>query len=109
MSDSALEGRVKTLEEVAVKIFELILNLVTSLIVLGICLATLAICWFFGVTSDNAVLYFKELANTPIWLMLLAVVGFFGISYWSILKALYKLLWNYYWDNVVLGFLKSLK
>ncbi|ELA8088805.1 TPA: hypothetical protein NGR42_004579 [Vibrio parahaemolyticus] len=76
MSGSALEGRVKTLEEVAVKIFELILNLVTSLIVLGICLAILAVCWFFGITSDNAVLYFKELANTPIWLMLLAVVGF---------------------------------
>ena len=104
----ALERRIKALEEVSVKIFELILHLTTGLVVLFIAIAIIAICWFLGITSDSSISYFKEFAKTPVWLIFLAVIGFFGISYWSLLKTLHKLAWNYYWDKVVLRFLESL-
>ena len=111
MSDKLedVNGRVITLERVVVKLFDMFLKTFIFLIVLSFLLVGLMLCWFLGITSSQAVSFYSTLSNTPIWLILLAILGFFGLSYWSLLKLLSKYVHQFYWDKIVLAFIRSIK
>lgn len=103
-----LEGRLIAVEKGLIKMLDYFEYTVIAIITLTLSLILLTVCWFLGITSDSVLSYYKVLSNTPAWLMLLALIGFFGISYWSILKLLHTRIRLLVYDKISKSFLDSL-